>query len=155
MNLSALAARYARSSPDKSHVALPLLMMAAIYWCSSLPGTPGPDDPALGRLFLWLTPSMQNFLHVPVFAAVAWAWHWALAAWLRAPAARPLVACAVAIAYGVCDEWHQSFVPGRYASLVDVLLDASGAAIGIWCADWAQRRAAASHAQAVARAARQ
>jgi VanZ family protein len=36
--------------------------------------------------------------------------------------------------YGVFDEWHQSFVPGRYASLTDVALDVAGAVLGIWLA---------------------
>ncbi len=29
------------------------------------------------------------------------------------------------------DEWHQSFVPGRYASIKDVLLDTCGGICGI------------------------
>lgn len=32
--------------------------------------------------------------------------------------------------YGVCDEWHQSFVPGRDASVGDVAADALGALLG-------------------------
>ena len=46
MNLSALAARCAQVTPNKLHVALPLLIIAVLYWLSSLPGTPRPDDPA-------------------------------------------------------------------------------------------------------------
>ncbi|MDH3980911.1 MAG: VanZ family protein, partial [Gammaproteobacteria bacterium] len=32
--------------------------------------------------------------------------------------------------YGVLDEFHQSFVPGRNADVLDVLADASGALLG-------------------------
>ena len=35
-------------------------------------------------------------------------------------------------AYGVLDEWHQSFVPGRDPSLGDVLADAAGVILGFF-----------------------
>ena len=141
MNFSALAARCTRVTPGKPHVALPLLIMGVLYWLSSLPGTPLPDDPALYSLFHWVPPSVQNALHVPAYAALAWAWCWALGAWLRVPAAVAIVACAIASAYGVFDEWHQSFVPGRFASLTDVTLDIAGAVLGVWLAAWMGSRA--------------
>lgn len=37
----------------------------------------------------------------------------------------------VAAAYAATDEWHQSFVPGRTSALGDVLIDSSGAAVGL------------------------
>jgi len=136
MNLAEMVARYARMTPSKLLVGLPLLIMGAFYWLSSLPGTPMPDDPALYGLFYWVPPSAQNALHVPAYAALAWSWCWALDAWLRVPFARAIAACAIASAYGVFDEWHQSFVPGRYASLTDVILNVAGAVLGIWLAAW-------------------
>lgn len=36
--------------------------------------------------------------------------------------------------YGISDEFHQSFIPGRYVSGLDVLADTIGA--GIVCAVW-------------------
>ncbi len=40
------------------------------------------------------------------------------------------------VAYGVSDEVHQSFVPGRDASLFDVAIDGVGAVVtvALWCA---------------------
>jgi len=136
MNFAEMVARYARMAPSKLHVGLPLLLMGALYWLSSLPGTPMPDDPALYGLFYWVPPSAQNALHVPAYAALAWSWCWALGAWLPVPVARAIAACSIASAYGVFDEWHQSFVPGRYASLTDVILNVAGAVLGIWLAAW-------------------
>ena len=149
MNFSELAARWAQLTPKKTHTALPLLIMAVLYWLSSLPGTPRPDDPAVYSLFYWLSPAMQNTLHVPAYAALGWAWHWALGAWLRVSSPRAVGACMIALAYGVFDEWHQSFVPGRYGSLSDVVLDVAGAALGIALAVWANRYLA-THAAAFA-----
>ena len=45
-----------------------------------------------------------------------------------------LVAFTVAVAYGILDEFHQSFVPGREPSAADVLADSLGAAVGVWTA---------------------
>ncbi|MDH3314181.1 MAG: VanZ family protein [Gammaproteobacteria bacterium] len=141
MSITALAARCAQVTPSKRHVALPLLFMAVLYWLSSLPGRPLLDDPALYAVFYWVPPSVQNALHIPAYAALAWAWHWALGAWLRVPVARAIGACAIASAYSIFDEWHQSVVPGRYASLTDVTLDVAGAVLGVWLAAWIESRA--------------
>lgn len=37
---------------------------------------------------------------------------------------------AAACVYGLSDEWHQSFVPGREAALSDVLSDCAGTVLG-------------------------
>ncbi|MEW5733610.1 MAG: VanZ family protein [Thermodesulfobacteriota bacterium] len=45
---------------------------------------------------------------------------------------RWLMAAALAAAYGVSDEFHQYFVPGRNADVLDALADALGGAAGAW-----------------------
>jgi VanZ family protein len=42
-----------------------------------------------------------------------------------------LFAWLLAILYAASDEWHQSFVPSRTAALGDVLIDSTGAALGL------------------------
>jgi VanZ family protein len=56
--------------------------------------------------------------------------------WRRVGARSALLAALMAAAYGVSDEWHQSFVPGRFSDLADVLADALGAAVAAGLA-WA------------------
>ena len=41
------------------------------------------------------------------------------------------IAFLLASAYGALDEVHQGFVPGRYASLSDVVADLTGCVIGV------------------------
>ncbi len=41
-----------------------------------------------------------------------------------------LVVVAVTTAYGATDEFHQSFVPGRYPDWLDIAYDAAGAILG-------------------------
>ena len=45
-----------------------------------------------------------------------------------------LMAVLFCIAYGISDEYHQTFIPGRFASLWDVVADGVGALLtaGIW-----------------------
>lgn len=47
---------------------------------------------------------------------------------------RPAVSWLIALLYGVSDEVHQSFVPGRTATVFDAVADATGA--GLACAAW-------------------
>ena len=50
---------------------------------------------------------------------------------LLARAVQPPTALFLGIAYALSDELHQSFVPGRAASLIDVAIDSVGVAVGI------------------------
>ena len=43
---------------------------------------------------------------------------------------------AIGIIYGVSDEWHQSFVPGRNPSAADLLADAMGVLMGYAFTYW-------------------
>jgi VanZ family protein len=40
----------------------------------------------------------------------------------------------LALLYGLSDEFHQRFVPGRHPDLLDIATDAAGAAIAPWLA---------------------
>lgn len=44
-----------------------------------------------------------------------------------------ILASALCIAYGISDEFHQSFIPCRSADVLDVLADAAGSLAGVFC----------------------
>jgi VanZ family protein len=54
-----------------------------------------------------------------------------LGALLQRALSRPGLAFALGLAYAISDELHQSFVPGRAGSPLDVALDATGVAVGV------------------------
>ena len=104
----------------------PAAVAAAIYLLSSFSRIAGSEQ-------VW-----DKLAHVVVFAILA-------ALLLRAthggrrllrPGAVAL-AGGLALAWGILDEVHQSFVPGRFASALDVAADAVGIALAI--AVWAVR----------------
>ena len=47
------------------------------------------------------------------------------------PASTWIIALSIAAVYGASDEWHQSFVPGRYPTVADWIVDCVGSAIGV------------------------
>ncbi len=93
-----------------------------IFLLSSFPNPPGPRGPE------W-----QSFAaHAVEYAVFAFLAAGLLAAiWPASPRWRLAVAAWVlAVLYGLSDELHQAFVPGRDASLLDIAFDALGAAVG-------------------------
>ena len=98
---------------------LPVAIAVAI-WVLSSRSDPGPD---LGGL----QGAASYVAHFTIYAALWTSLAWALG-WRR-----PLLAFIATVAYGAVDELHQSFVPGRDASPVDLAVDALGAGLA-WAA---------------------
>jgi hypothetical protein len=70
----------------------------------------------------------RKIIHATQFGLLWWLW-------LRALNFRmPWLAAAIAIGYAVSDEYHQTFVPGRHGTPIDVLIDAAGVPIA-WAVD--------------------
>tara|TARA_B100001123_G_scaffold446138_1_gene599636 strand:+ start:9177 stop:9470 length:294 start_codon:yes stop_codon:yes gene_type:complete len=53
-------------------------------------------------------------------------------AWQKVTLGRIGCALALSIFYGLTDEFHQTFVPGRVADVYDLLADTVGAIIGLF-----------------------
>ncbi len=95
--------------------------MGLLFLVSSLSRPPGG-----GMLPDWIThPGGYAILAVLLARALA-------GGLLPAPVGVAVLAAALAAAYGVTDEWHQTFTPGRDASLADVVKDLAGAVLGAW-----------------------
>jgi len=57
--------------------------------------------------------------------------HASMRTWPEHPRYRTtLLAIVLSIAWGISDEFHQAFVPGRTADVVDLAADAAGATVG-------------------------
>lgn len=114
-----LCARGIRSIPM-------LTVMGIIFFLSQQPGT---------DLRLPLPPGVDKLGHGVLYAVLAWTAIFALGPSLpaRTPRAGVLVVL-FCLLYGISDEFHQSFIPGREPSGGDLLADTAGAAVAV--ASW-------------------
>ena len=116
--------------------------MALIWGASSDLGsadnTAGPIAWIVTALFPWATTAQIELAHTAVrkvghlteYAILAALWFRALYAGCRLPTTQSaLGALAVSVSWAIADELHQSFVPSRTASFLDVAFDAIGAAL--------------------------
>ena len=88
----------------------------------------------------WATPSQVALVHlvarklghVAEYAILATLWFRLLYADRRLPSTpSALAALAISVVWAIVDEVHQSFVPSRTASALDVILDSTGAALAL------------------------
>ncbi len=96
-----------------------LFVMAAIFAFSSVPKD---DMPMFGMWDLLV----KKGGHMLGYAFLALAYRHALGG------KNDRLAWALAVLYACMDEIHQRFVPGRGASVIDVGVDAVGAALALW-----------------------
>ncbi len=114
----------------------PALYAAAIFAASSSSHPPAP--PSLVT---------DKHVHLIVFAGLALVLLRALShGWRQLWRPRPAVlAVCLTIAYGIVDEWHQSFVPDRQSDAADLAADGLGAVLAVgfvWLlAAWRHRQA--------------
>lgn len=107
----------------------PLLIAIAIVWLSSQTHYPGGIS---------LPPPLDKVAHASVFGALAFFFE---RAWRSTRHDLPMyrrhlwIFLAVAL-FGLSDEWHQSFVPGRDCSALDWLADVIGAKLGLALTVW-------------------
>ncbi len=102
------------------------LLFATIFMLSAQPALPSP--PSLNdKQAHALTYGVLAFLCL--MGLTGWRWR-------RIAGASLLAALVIAVLYGVSDEVHQAFVPGRTPDVADVVADATGASIALLAA-WA------------------
>lgn len=78
--------------------------------------------------------SLSVVAHLVLYGMLAWLLMFALDRNNRPSRSTQITVILLATLYGLSDEFHQSFVPGRDASAFDLCIDAIGAsiAVGIW-----------------------
>jgi VanZ family protein len=104
---------------DARYALLTAAYLMVIYWLSSLPDLSGPtQDP--------LTLFLLNLGHLPLFAFLAFCVLKTLKTVGNSWWPRYALAFAASAACGALDEFHQSFVPGRDASVGDFVVDLVG-----------------------------
>lgn len=123
--------------------------MALIFWFSGASFSAANTAPMLGpflvRLFPQITPEQIDLVHLVIRKFGHWSEYFVLAVLiLRAMLAssstvsflrQASYAVLASSLFALTDEWHQSFVPSREASHVDVMIDTFGAICG--AASWA------------------
>jgi VanZ family protein len=130
---------------------LPVIVwMATIFIFSTDWFAAGQTAPWLATLLPLLPPNVLDGVHFTLRKSGHFGEYFILAvlllrAWRQqfpgqSPAKRIILVSLLAALYAVTDEWHQSFVPNRSASAMDVLIDAGGAFWGAFWFDWKARR---------------
>ena len=104
--------------------------MAALFYLSSRPGSPqslafGFGDKIAHAVVFGILGLFQSFARLPFpFGSIK----------------RVALVALVVTTYGISDELHQSFVPGRDASALDALANFIGGSVTAFSVVWWQRR---------------
>ena len=107
-----------------------LAFVAVIIGLSVTPGVERPDDTLFSWLYAITAPPVQKVLHVVTYAILATLWMWTLAGIESLPR-RIAISFVLAVVLGVALEWYQTTVPGRYGSIIDILLNTVGILAGL------------------------
>lgn len=74
---------------------------------------------------------IRKLAHFSEYACMGILVYTLLVQWMKPGRGMYLLTVAWVFLSAACDEFHQYFVPGRYASLADVMLDTCGGAFGV------------------------
>jgi len=118
--------------------------MAVIWWLSSDAGSAHHTSGIVGwivtLLVPWATPAeialvhalVRKLGHLTEYAILAILWFRALHVGRGlTPILSTLTALAISVAWAIIDEFHQSFVPSRTSTSLDVLIDITGATLAL------------------------
>ncbi len=107
----------------------PVLWMVLIFWLSAQSQLPGLS-------VTWLDWLLKHAGHFGGYGVLAWLWWRITVQFFRDRYRAAALAFTGAFLYAVTDEIHQSFVPGRDASWLDLAIDALGAASAMGVVLW-------------------
>jgi VanZ family protein len=97
-----------------------IVIMGIIFFLSHQPGD---------SFYIPPIPGLDKIAHMAIYALLAAAVLYALYPLLtdKKKVRVSLLTISICILYGIGDEFHQSFVPGRFVSFADIAADAMGA----------------------------
>ncbi|MDM8518531.1 VanZ family protein [Anaerolineales bacterium HSG6] len=121
--------RHNRPSRWLIDIAPLMIWMGFIFLLSSRSRLVQFDEPLLATLFF-------KSAHVGVYAVLLWLWWRAISPQREIKPKVLGLALFLTVLYGISDEIHQSYVPGRTAHLADVCFDTAGALIMIIAIRW-------------------
>jgi VanZ family protein len=98
----------------------PIALMAVIFVLSAQPDL----NSGLGTIDL----IGRKLVHATEYGLLTFLW-WRALRTIAPPRAAVVLALGISIGYAGTDEFHQSYVNGRHASPIDVLIDAIGAGV--------------------------
>ena len=111
-----------------------MVLIISLYMLLLLAGSLIPMDREIEglNLIIDLNPGLQNFLHIPAFALLAMLWHRLFDQYrIDRRKGMPLLLL-ITIGFGIINEWVQYYIPGRYLSVTDVVLNTVGVVCGVW-----------------------
>ncbi|MET0772907.1 MAG: VanZ family protein, partial [Candidatus Limnocylindrales bacterium] len=111
-------------------VPAPLRWLAVVAWAamiflaSNQPGLAVSEDPGVDR-------PLRQVAHIGVYAVLASLLTWGLTGRRHPTPKLALLGGALALIYGISDEWHQTMVPTRTGRPEDLVWDGVGAMIAV------------------------
>ena len=106
----------------------PIFLMILIFISSSIPMDVSQDKL---KFVTVLTPTVQNILHIPIYGVLAYLWLNSFNKHCTAILKSIFLTLLITILYNLLDEFHQTFVPGRYGSSLDMIFNLIGIACGM------------------------
>lgn len=119
-----------QSVPFLYRWSITLVFVGVIVALSVTPGIERPGDTLFNWLVINTATLIQKAMHVGVYAVLAVLWMWTLER-IDSRLRRASLTLIITVGLGVLLEWYQIQVPGRFGSVIDVLLDLAGVLIGL------------------------
>lgn len=117
-----------------TRLSVTFVFLGALFVLSTIPTGKQPGDSAFVSLIASTPRAIQKSLHVLLYAVLAGLWAWTLQALAMKTSLRLLLAFLLTVGFGAAMEWCQTRIPGRFGTSLDVLLNAVGAAAGLFFA---------------------
>ena len=108
------------------NVLLPILYMLVIFLFSSNIHHRHPISKSLLS-----NHGLNNLLHIPAYGGLTLLWFWVIHKKLHSRTKSLFYASAIAFCYGVFEEIHPCFMPGRSADVLDIILNTPGITLAV------------------------